>query len=66
MPDKRKSGGRAAPEPAPDQVEVRAVTKFRHDGVYTKLGQRIVMTAADAASLLAMGWVQPLDRRVGR
>jgi hypothetical protein len=59
MPDKRKGDDKLAP----DQTTVEVIAQFRHDGVYVRPGEKLVMATADAESLAALNFVRPYGRR---
>jgi len=46
-----------------ERVEVEAVARFRHDGQPVLPGARILMSAAEAAELNALGFVTTLPYR---
>lgn len=53
------------PQPASEdaRISVEALARFRHDGVYVPPGTRITMTKAEAAELMALGFVVPVVSR---
>jgi hypothetical protein len=59
MPDKRKADDKLAP----DQTRVEVVARFRHNGVYVRPGEKLVMTTSDAFDLEALNFVRPYRRR---
>jgi hypothetical protein len=59
MPDKRKADDKLAP----DQTRVEVVAQFRHNGVYVRPGQKLVMTTSDAFDLEALNFVRRYSRR---
>ena len=59
MPDKRKADDKRAP----DQTAVEVVAQFRHNGVYVRPGEKLVMTTSDAFDLEALNFVRRYSRR---
>ena len=59
MPDKRKADDKLAP----DQTRVEVVAQFRHNGVYVRPGEKLVMTTSDAFDLEALNFVRRYSRR---
>lgn len=43
------------------QVEIEAVARFRHDGVYVEPGKHVLVSPQDAAELHAAGFAKKPD-----